>query len=183
MLPWRSMRPAWFLSVALAACSSDMSSSDGPIPDAPASSAADAPSRDAAAPDAASASPDAGSVATDLDMQVADFANLPLTMPSGRSYYVANLLGHEAEALAVATSATGGDFPVGTIVEVQRSEAMVKRRAGFDPTTNDWEFFGVDFDMNGKPTSFNLRGTESTACFMCHSMVSTVQWDYMCDHP
>lgn len=171
------------MTLTAAACGSDTSTSDGPIPDAPVSSAADAPSlsRDAPTPDAAAA--DAGSVATDLDMQVADFADLPLMMPSGRGYYVANLLSHEAEALAVGSSATGGNFPVGTVVELQRSEAMVKRRAGFDPTTNDWEFFGIDFDMNGKPVSFNLRGTESTDCFMCHSMLSTVQWDYMCDHP
>lgn len=176
------MRRAWILTVAFAACGSDTTTtSDGPIPDAPVSVAADAPSRDAAAADAVS--PDAGNVVEDLDMKVADFANLPFTMPSGRSYAVANLLGHEAEALAVAGSTTGGSFPVGTIVELQRSEAMVKRRAGFDPTTNDWEFFGIDFDTDGKPTSFNLRGTESTACFACHSTSSTVQWDYMCDHP
>ena len=181
MLSYAGMRPAWILSVTLAACGGDMSASDGPTPDAPVSSAADAPSRDAPAPDAAA--PDAVHAVEDLDMKVGDFANLPLTMASGRSYYVGNLLGHEADALAVASSATGGNFPVGTIVEVQRSEAMVKRRAGFDPTTNDWEFFGIDFDMNGVPTSFNLRGTESTACFMCHSTVSTVKWDYMCDHP
>jgi|SRR5215468_4621246 len=172
--------PAWILAAALAGCSSDAASSDGPIADAPVSSAADAASRDA--PDAASA--DAGHVVEDLDMQLADFASIPgLTMASGRSYSVANPLGHEAEALAAASSPTGGNFPVGSIVEAQRGEVMVKRRAGFDPTTNDWEFFGVDFDGNGKPTSFNTRGTESTACFMCHSMVSTVKWDYVCDHP
>src|SRR5215470_7559981 len=100
------MRPAWILSVALAACGSDMSTSDGPIPDAPASNAADAPARDAPARDAPAA--DAGSVVEDLDMQLADFASIPgLTMASGRSYFVANPLGHEAAALAAASSPSG----------------------------------------------------------------------------
>jgi len=175
------MRAAWMLSVAFVACGSDATTSDGPIPDAPGPTVIDAPARDAPAPDAASR--DAGSAVEDLDMQPADFANLPFSTPAGRSYAVANLLGHEAEAIAVASSTTGGDFPVGTIVELQRSEAMVKRRAGFDATTNDWEFFGIDFDGDGHPTSFNLRGTESTACFQCHSSTSTVKWDFICDHP
>src|SRR5215468_1311654 len=95
--------PGWILAAALAACSSDMASSDGPSADAPVASAADAASRDAA-------SGDGGTVVEDLDMNLADFASIPgLTMASGRSYSVANPLGHEAEALAAASSPTGGN--------------------------------------------------------------------------
>jgi hypothetical protein len=121
----------------------------------------------------------------DLDMRLEDFANIPgLTQPPGRSYFVANLLGHESEALAVASSATGGSFPVGSIVEIQPSEVMVKRRRGFNAPTNDWEFFGIQFAHDGKtPQSFTERGKEETSCFQCHQSVSSPTWDFICQHP
>ncbi|HKA86576.1 MAG TPA: hypothetical protein VKE22_02885 [Haliangiales bacterium] len=129
--------------------------------------------------------PDAPVVVEDLNMQLADFKNIPgLMTPPGRTYKVANPLGHEAEALAAASSPTGGTFPVGSIVEVQRTEVMVKRRRGFDATTDDWEFFGIAFAPDGvTPESFAVRGVEETQCFMCHSQMSSRVWDYMCEHP
>lgn len=121
----------------------------------------------------------------DLDMSLADFANIQgLTRPPGRSYLVANPLGHESEALAVASSATGGAFPVGSIVEVQPSEVMVKRRRGWSAATNDWEFFGIQFAPDGRtPQSFTVRGKEETSCFQCHQSVSSPTWDFICQHP
>jgi hypothetical protein len=120
----------------------------------------------------------------DLDMKLADFAHIPgLQKPAGRSYRVANPLGHESEALAVASSPQGGAFPVGSIVEIQPSEVMVKRRKGFNATTNDWEFFAVDFAPDGTPRSFRVRGTQETACFSCHRSVSSLKWDFICQHP
>jgi hypothetical protein len=121
----------------------------------------------------------------DLDMRLADFANIQgLTQPPGRSYLVANPLGHESEALAVASSATGGTFPVGSIVEVQPSEVMVKRRKGFNAATNDWEFFGIQFASDGRtPQNFTVRGKEETSCFQCHQSVSSPKWDFICQHP
>src|SRR5689334_5022619 len=97
----------------------------------------------------------------DLDMRLEDFANIPgLVPPPGRDYLVANRLGHESEALAAASSPTGGSFPVSSIVEVQPSEVMVKRRKGFDGTTNDWEFFAITFGPDAKtPQGFAIRGT------------------------
>src|SRR5215468_4827581 len=92
-------------------------------------------------PDAPPPRPDALVAAEDLDLTVDALAAVTgWTTPAGRTYQVANPLGHEAEALAVAASATGGSWPVGSVVEAQPSEVMVKRRAGFDPTTADWEF-------------------------------------------
>src|SRR5215475_382271 len=74
----------------------------------------------------------------DLDMTLADFANIPGLMPvPGRNYRVANPLGHEADAIAVASSPTGGSFPVGSIVLAQPTEVMVKRRAGFNPVRSE----------------------------------------------
>ena len=120
----------------------------------------------------------------DLDMKLQDFAHIPgLQKPAGRSYRVANLLGHESEALAVASSPQGGAFPVGSIVEIQPREVMVKRRKGFAAPTNDWEFFAIDFGPDGTPRSFRVRGTQETACFSCHRSVSSLKWDFVCQHP
>ncbi len=52
-----------------------------------------------------------------------------------------NALNHAAETLAVARSADGGTFPVGTFVQLVPSEAMVKRGKDFNPASHDWEFF------------------------------------------
>jgi hypothetical protein len=170
---------------ALGAACSDMTGGAVDAPDAKVGGGIDAsvftPLHDAATTTAA---PDAALV-EDLDMTLADFAGIAGFMtPAGRGYHVANPLGHEAEALAAASSATGGTFPVGSIVEVNPGEVMVKRRRGFDATTNDWEFFRVIYGSDGvTPERIDLRGTEATDCFMCHSTVSSSMWDFMCDHP
>jgi hypothetical protein len=121
----------------------------------------------------------------DLDMRLADFANIQgFAQPSGRGYLVANQLGHESVALAVASSAFGGNFPVGSIVERVPSEVMVKRRKGFNYLTNDWEFFAINFASDGKtPLSFAVRGSEQTSCFQCHQTLSSLKWDFICQHP
>jgi hypothetical protein len=126
-----------------------------------------------------------GAPAEDLDLQLADFKDIPgFATPPGRSYRVANPLGHEAEALAAAAAPAGGTFPVGSIVEIQPTEVMVKRRRGFDATTNDWEYFGITFATDGvTPVAFSVRGVEETACYGCHSTMSSATWDFMCEHP
>ena len=101
----------------------------------------------------------------------------------GRRYFVANLLGHQAQALTVASAATGGSFPVGSVVRLQPSEVMVKRRRGFNAITNDWEFFGIAFAADGTSERFTVRGTQETGCFQCHQSVSSRQWDFICEHP
>jgi hypothetical protein len=144
-----------------------------------------------AAADAAVAPPDAAPPdavpVEDLDLQLADFPNFSmfpgLQMAPGRGYQVANPLGHQAEALAVASSPTGGTFPVGSIVLVQSSEVMVKRRRGWNATTRDWEFFRIRFGPGGVPQAFEVRGAEETGCFSCHAAVSSATWDLICDHP
>ena len=46
----------------------------------------------------------------------------------------------------VTNSAEGGEYSVGAIIQLVPIEAMVKRVKGWDPQTNDWEYFflGVD---------------------------------------
>ncbi len=100
-----------------------------------------------------------------------------------------NTLGHDAEMLAVARSPSGGTYPVGTIVQLNPLEAMVKRGQGFDATSNDWEFFlfngppdggtGVSIANRGGGTSVsNARGT----CLSCH-MPAQTPFDLICGDP
>jgi hypothetical protein len=139
----------------------------------------------APAADAIPAAPDAAASVEDLDMSPADFTALrELTPVPGRNYRVANPLGHLDEALAVAASPTGGEFPVGTVVLASRVEPMVKRRRGWNPATRDWEFFSVNLAPDGVTAlSFAVRGREETPCFSCHASVSSPTWDFICDHP
>jgi len=100
-----------------------------------------------------------------------------------------NALGHDAEMLATARSATGGTYPVGTIVQLNPLEAMVKRAQGFDAASNDWEFFlfngppdggtGVTIANRGGGASVsNPRGT----CLSCH-MPAQTPFDLVCGDP
>jgi hypothetical protein len=94
-----------------------------------------------------------------------------------------NLLGHEAETVAVARSATGGVFPVGTVVQLVPTEAMVKRGAGYSPASDDWEFFALNVSASG--TTIGMSGGTSAvtnfigSCLGCHSGAKP-QWDLVC---
>ena len=103
-----------------------------------------------------------------------------------RHFYVDNLLGNIAETVAVANSANGGTYPEGAVVQLVPAEAMVKREAGFNPATNDWEFFLLDLSADG--TSILARGGAEVAsptgsCFGCHQLARP-EWDLVCgvDH-
>ncbi|AKT42038.1 uncharacterized protein CMC5_062610 [Chondromyces crocatus] len=121
--------------------------------------------------------------AEDLDMKAADFDCI-LTWDKVRKFRVSNRLGRQEEALAVANSSTGGVYPVGTILQLVPTEAMVKRRAGFDATTRDWEFFSLDVSASG--TTILARGAAETVnafggnCFNCHTLAEP-QWDLVCE--
>jgi hypothetical protein len=120
----------------------------------------------------------------DLDMRASDFHNI-LTMTKVRGFYVDNRLGHLAETLRVANSPDGGTYPVGTIIQLIPQEAMVKRRAGFDPATHDWEFFSLRVSAQG--TTILRRGTTGVVnqfggdCASCHG-AARPQYDMVCEH-
>ena len=96
-------------------------------------------------------------------------------------YRITNKLGNDA--LSIANSPTGGTFPVGTIVQIIPTEAMVKRKAGFSAMTHDWEFFALAVSSTG--TTINTRGTTEVVnafngqCFGCH-MKAMPQYDFVC---
>jgi len=120
----------------------------------------------------------------DLNMQASDFECIKRWEYIG-PYYLTNKLGADnlAEALKVANSPKGGTFPPGTIIQLLPMEAMVKRIKGWNPPTNDWEFFALAITTTG--TTIKTRGAQDTVnfanmnCFNCHSKAAP-QWDFVC---
>jgi hypothetical protein len=180
-----------FVATACLACSSSntpktpVSTSDGSLNDAP-STSDDGPTSGPAADGSVSD----GNVSEDFVAALSDFdcnRNSEWTMVGIARYK--NMKGHDAEMLAVARSTSGGAYPVGTIVQLNPLEAMVKRGQGFDATSNDWEFFlfngppdggtGVSIANRGGGTSVsNARGT----CMSCHAPAQT-PFDLVCGDP
>jgi hypothetical protein len=124
--------------------------------------------------------------AEDVDVTAASFQNLAMLTRVG-DHFVGNLNGHLAETVAVARAGKG-TFPVGSVVQLVPFEAMVKRRAGYSPATNDWEFFALDVSAQG--TKIVARGTSDVvnrfgggSCASCHGAASK-EFDFICgkDH-
>jgi hypothetical protein len=166
---WR----AGWLALMLVAC--------GRGPEGP----ADTPAADGAddADSGATAPRDVNAIDGDFDPTADDFGCL-LQMSRVRRFRVANSRGHLDEALAVANSPDGGVYPVGTLVQLIPSEAMVKHAPGWNPTTHDWEFFALSVSATG--TVIRSRGAENTRnafggnCFDCHRLAAP-QWDSICE--
>jgi hypothetical protein len=101
-----------------------------------------------------------------------------------RGFYVDNLLGDAAATIAVASSPTGGVYPPGSVVQLVPGEVMVKREAGFNPATKDWEFFELDVSPQG--TTIRARGFAEVVnrfggnCFACH-VAARPEWDMICE--
>ncbi len=159
---------AWVLvsvvSSSLAACGGSSSPSGGAV-DAPAAGSADAPTGGG----------------EDLDMKATDFECILRWDQVNSAYRITNKLGHDA--LSVAKNPAGGEFPVGTIIQIVPTEAMVKRRAGFSALTHDWEFFALGVSASG--TTITTRGTTDVVnafngnCFGCHNKAMP-QYDLVC---
>ena len=119
----------------------------------------------------------------DFVAQATDFRNLH-TMTKVRGFFIDNRLGHLDEALAVANSPDGGEYPVGTIIQLVPQEAMVKRHKGFSPATRDWEFFFLSVSPAG--TEIQNRGTDQVVnrfggnCASCHQGAEA-RFDGVCE--
>lgn len=122
-------------------------------------------------------------VVEDLAMEASDFVNINDMTPV-RGYFIDNRLGYLDEALAVAEDTEGGTYPVGTIIQLVPSEAMVKRAPGFSPATNDWEFFSLAVSPEG--TEILERGGADVvnqfggSCADCH-LQADPQFDLVCE--
>lgn len=101
-----------------------------------------------------------------------------------RGFFVGNLLGEIDATLAVAESPNGGVYPVGSLIQLVPTEAMVKREAGFSPSTGDWEFFELQVTAEG--TSIRVRGGDEVvnqfggSCASCHAKAAP-RWDHVCE--
>jgi hypothetical protein len=138
--------------------------------------------------DSADTAAGAGSTTTtapeDFEMQASDFVNIHDLTPV-RGFFVGNELGHLDEALAIANDTGGGGaYPVGTVIQLIPQEAMVKRAPGFDPDSNDWEFFALDVTAQG--TQITTRGGAEVinqfggSCADCHSLAKP-EFDFVCE--
>lgn len=113
-----------------------------------------------------------------------DFVNLADMTPV-RGFFIDNRAGHLDEAVAIAEAGGQGTYPVGTIIQLIPQEAMVKRRPGFDPKSNDWEFFELDISERGT-VIHNRGGAEivnrfgSGSCSGCHSEADA-EFDFVCE--
>jgi hypothetical protein len=124
-----------------------------------------------------------GSAAVDLDMTAADFDCI-LNWEKVRLFRITNKLGNLDASLAAANNPGTGDYPVGTVIQLVPTEAMVKRKAGFSDASKDWEFFFLEVsDMGTKIVS---RGTTDVVngfggnCLNCHAKAMP-QYDFVCE--
>jgi|TARA_R100001244_G_scaffold47550_1_gene42247 hypothetical protein len=102
-------------------------------------------------------------------------------------FFVGNLNGDLDATIAVASAEDGGIYPVGSVVQLVPTEVMVKREAGFNPVTKDWEYF--DLDISAEGTKIRVRGADEVknrfgnSCQDCH-VKAAPQFDLICktDH-
>lgn len=119
----------------------------------------------------------------DFVAEADDFVNINEMTPV-RGFFVDNQLGHLDEAVAIAEANEGGTYPVGTIIQLIPTEAMVKRAPGFSSATSDWEFFFLDVSEDG--TEIVDRGTDQVVnqfgldCASCHQMAEP-RFDMVCE--
>lgn len=166
------LRLAGALAFALAAAAC----SDG---DDPSGGGAGAPSQGAGG-----ANQNAGGAggAADVELSAADFDCI-LDWPKVRRFRVTNKLGPAAPSLDAANRPGEVDYPVGTVIQLIPNEAMVKRRPGFNPAADDWEFFLLE--VNARGASIKARGTDQVAnplgtCQGCHAQAER-RFDFVCE--
>lgn len=120
------------------------------------------------------------------EITAATFGCMRDMTPVGR-FYVDNLAGNVDETVAIAESETGGEFPVGSLVQLVPGEVMIKREPGFSAETRDWEFFELNVSADG--SEIHKRGHADVVnrfngnCLECHAKAEA-QWDMICstDH-
>lgn len=138
--------------------------------------------RDDDAADAGSST--TGAEVVDVEVEADDFKPLADMTPV-REFFVDNVAGDLDATLEVANDPDGGAYPVGTVIQLIPTEAMVKRAPGFDAASNDWEFFTLDVSPEG--TAIVDRGGSDIVspfsgarCVSCHSQTEP-RFDFVCE--
>ena len=118
----------------------------------------------------------------DVTPTVADFVNINRMTRVG-DHFIASLNGHLEEALAVARKPRDAVYPVGTVIQLIPTEAMVKRHEGYSPSTGDWQFFSLNVSPTGTeiqssgPKVKNFLGGD---CASCH-VAAKSHFDFVCE--
>ena len=125
---------------------------------------------------------DAAPGGEDIDMKAEDFGCI-LEWDKVRKFRITNKLGHLAETLAVANNPAGGEYPVGTVIQLVPFEAMVKRKPGWNTPSGDWEFFALTVDSTG--ATIDSRGSATISfqgkqCLTCHNKAQPA-FDFVCE--
>ena len=117
----------------------------------------------------------------DVTPTAADFVNINRMQRVG-DHFIGSLNGHLEEALAVAQNPKDAVYPVGTVLQLVPTEAMVKRHQGYSPSTGDWEFFrsnvsptGTEIQSSGAKVKNFLGGD----CASCH-VAAKPHFDFVC---
>jgi hypothetical protein len=169
--------------LSLSACGGDDDDDDDGADGSGSEADAAGGSGDAGAPEADAGEGEGDAQAgEDLELEASDFTCIK-DGTRVHQFFMSNPLGHLDQAIAVADSPRGGTYPVGTIIQLIPQEAMVKRAAGWNPETSDWEFFLLAID--GDQTTIEARGGAEVrnpvgSCFECHAMAEP-QWDLVCE--
>lgn len=101
-----------------------------------------------------------------------------------RGFFVDNLSGDLAATVAAAEQEVDITYPAGSVVQLVPTEAMIKREAGFNPATKDWEFFELNVSSDG--TEIGKRGFADVVnrfggnCFACH-IQARPEFDLICE--
>jgi hypothetical protein len=133
------------------------------------------------APTSSSPSTSTAPTLPDAEPTAADFVNVN-TMARVGDHFLASLNGHLAEAVAVPKSANGGVYPVGTVIQLLPTEAMVKRHKGYSPSTGDWEFFQLRLSPTGTTIAHSgahVKNFFGSDCASCHR-AAAARFDFVC---
>ncbi|MBL4788286.1 MAG: hypothetical protein JKY60_04305 [Kordiimonadaceae bacterium] len=105
-------------------------------------------------------------------------------MTKVKHFFVDNLLGDLEATLAAVNAPDGAVYPVGSVVQLVPTEVMIKRHKGWQPRTNDWEFFELNVSKTG--SSIKVRGADEVFnrfggnCFECHKLAEP-KYDLICE--
>lgn len=101
-----------------------------------------------------------------------------------RGFFVDNLLGDLEATVKAAESEKDIVYPVGSVVQLVPTEVMIKREAGYNATTKDWEFFELQVSETG--SKIHVRGAFEVVnkfggnCFACH-IKAKPEFDMICE--
>lgn len=137
-----------------------------------------------AAPTTTSPAPTTSTTAPLRDVQpsATDFVNINRMTRVG-DHFIASLNGHLEAALAVARNPKDATYPVGTVIQLIPTEAMVKRHKGYSPSTGDWQFFSLQVSPTGTEilsSGAKVKNFLGGDCASCH-VAAKAHFDFVCE--